>query len=201
MDYHELRNEQAKPGLYTAEFRDVLCGLTVNKNTALHRYCFLKSGGRVAVDFSNDGLSNEFSEKFHDRVRQGEIKRLADNEVVFSGVMSGIKLYFCALAVGERVESRLFEDGEEITAASHRTADTAKNYGAVFDFGGSEVVLKVSYSTIGYEQAREQVRAAGAFGETAESAYAVWNQYLSAIMVETDREELKGSFIPTYIIL
>ena len=194
MDYHELRSEQAKPGFYTAEFRDVLCELTVNKNTALHRYCFLKSGGRVAVDFSNDGLSKEFSEKFHDRVRQGEIKRMADNEVVFSGMMSGIKLYFCVVAEGERVQSRLFEDGEEIPAEIHTTAETAKNYGAVFDFDGSEIVLKVSYSTIGYEQAREQVYAAGAFGETAESAYAVWNQYLSAITIETDCEKLKEKF-------
>jgi len=206
MEYLEPETEEAKPGWYKTKLRDIQCELTVNKDTAIHRYCFPKAGGRVAIDFANDGLWKAFGPKFSDCVTDGELILVADNEILFSGVMQGIRLYFCACAevgqgesrqegaVGIAVKTSLFENSREIPDTIRKTEDAATNYGAVFEVEGCELLLKLSYSTIGYQQAREQVYRTASFEETAKAAYDIWNKHLSVVQIETDREDLKEKF-------
>ena len=198
MDYHEVTEEEAKPGWYQTRLQDIGCAFTVNKDTAVHRYRFPKAGGRVAVDFANDGLWKAFGPKFSECVTGGELIKAADHEVYFSGNMQGVKLYFCVAAETEAgpgtVQCSLFENSSEKSEKSFQTADAASNYGAVFAFEGRELLLKLSYSTIGFKQAKEQVDRTVSFEQTAQAAYDIWNTYLSAVQIETEREDLKKKF-------
>ena len=198
--FHPVTGEAAKPGYYTVSYNDIKAELTVNAYTALHRYTYQKDGGRLAVDFSNDGLSKMFSKSFYAFAKEAEIVRVSDNEVLFSGILSGVKLYFCVQVEGQNVKSKLFANDAEISpkvtiGESLAVEDTTKMFGGVFDFEGNEVLVKVSYSTLGYEEAQAQVQSATeSFDETAAKAYTIWNQYLSAIDITTEDEQLKEKF-------
>ncbi|MBO5069176.1 MAG: glycoside hydrolase family 92 protein [Roseburia sp.] len=200
-DYHEVKNESGRPGYYSVEFNDIECELTVNKDTALHRYHFLRDGGRVAVDFSNDGLSKLFPEAFYSYVEDASIRLVSPGEVAFSGILSGVKLYFCVMLEGENVRNGLFVGEREVCGADAKidSSDSTQPFGVVFDFDGSEVTVKVSYSTIDYQHARKNVwNVATSFDETAGNTYDVWNRHLSAIDICTDDEELKIKFYSNF---
>jgi len=91
-EYYELKNEKARPGYYSAEFNDIACEVTVNRDTAFHHYTFKKDGGRLAIDFSNDGL-NRLLKGRSAFVKDAEVKLTDNGRILFSGVLSGVKLY------------------------------------------------------------------------------------------------------------
>lgn len=185
-EYHEIRNECGRPGYYSVEFNEISCELTVNEDTAFHRYRFLKEGGRVAVDFSNDGLSKLFPEHYHGEVKEPCIEILSEGMVCFSGIFSGIRLCFCVKPEGHNVRCQDFKGADG-------------TYGVVFDFDSREFALKVSYSTIDRQHAITQVSALeGSFEETAETAYEVWNRYLSAIEIETEDAAMTEKFYSNF---
>lgn len=196
--FHKIENEKAKPGYYSANLNGIHCEMTVNHSTAFHRYKFSKCGGRLAVDFSNDGLSKSFGKSFYSYAEAAEIKK-EKNKVFFSGILSGVKLYFCACAEGNEVRSKLFTDNCEKGEACIQIEDTKKNFGAVFDFDGDEISFKLSYSTKSYEAAEKNIEGLNdSFEETSENAYRIWNNYLSAIDIETEDKELKEKFYSNF---
>ena len=69
-----LENEAARPGSSKAKLGDILCEMTIEGGVAIHRYTFGRDGGRVAIDFSNNGLAKDS----HIAVRNAVIKY--DNE-------------------------------------------------------------------------------------------------------------------------
>ena len=191
--YYELRNETAYPGYYSADFGDVYCELTVNKNVAYHHYFFEKEGGRVAVDFSNDGLNKLFGEKFYSTPKNVHMEINASGEVLVSGIYQGVKLYFCVSLEGVGVKCALFENNR--LTDSMRLEPVGEKYGAVFDFDCDSVIVKVSFSTVNYDTAKSFVRSStDSFDTTMYKAADVWNKYLSAVHIETDDEELKEKF-------
>lgn len=193
--YYELEEENAKPGYYAAKFNNISCELTVDESTAMHRYCFEEDGGRIAVDFSNDGILRQFGPVYSAYVKDAEVEKVSTDEVLFSGILSGVKLYFCVKAEGQNVRSKLFDDTKELCEDKFVVEDTTRLFGALFDFDGKEVIVKVSFSTVGYEQARKNVTdLQTSFEETAKKAYDIWNKHLSVIEIETGDEELKEKF-------
>ena len=172
------KNETARPGYYGTTLEDIFCELTVDGGGALHRYTFGRNGGRVALDFSNDGLSKVFGPRFYGEVKDPHMEAAGEDEVVFSGVFSGIRLYFCAKAECVSPKIHLFPP-----------------YGTVWDFEDDSLLLRVAYSTVSAEKAREAVaHSTVPFDEAAETAYRIWNRHLSAFRLETHDEELKGKF-------
>ena len=194
-EYYDFENETGVPGLYSVEFNDVLCRVTTNADTAFHSYKFKKAGGRLAVDFSNDGLSKVFDNRYNAVPQECNVIKKDESTVYFSGILSGIKLYFCVKAFGKNIGAKIFTGDFESSCTKLYKSEANCAFGALFDFDGSEIELKVSYSTRDFDSAEKQVNALGAaFDETAASAYAVWNKYLGAIDIETDDETLKGKF-------
>jgi putative alpha-1,2-mannosidase len=190
---HTLKNEKAHPGYYSAEIQDIFCEMTVSGGVAYHRYTFANDNGRVAVDFSNNGLSKKFEERFWSDVKNPEIEILGNNQVTFSGIFSGVKLYFFVFAEGEAVSATLFEGTEEKSTC--HAFPTSDPYGVVFDFSGRSVSLKVSYSTVSAEHARKNImESLLSFDEARADAYNIWNDHLSVIRIESDDEELKQKF-------
>lgn len=188
-----LKNENARPGYYSAYMQDIFCELTVNGGVAYHRYTFGSDGGRVAIDFSNNGLSKTFGSAFSADVKDPKIEILDNDQIVFSGKFSGAQLYFFVAAECETPRARLFEGKEESDLP--RLSPTERPYGVVFDFSGKVVSLKVGYSTLSAERAKQAVTASTAsFDETRENAYALWDRHLSALQIDTDNEDLKRKF-------
>lgn len=193
--YHPLQDEKGKPGYYAAQFNDILGEMTVNAHTALHRYHFLKENGRLAVDFSNDGLQKVFDERYFGLVKDGHLESVSENQVTFSGIFSGIKLYFCVEMLAENVKSSLFADGKQLIDRQADIQNPEQKFGVVFDFDGNDALLKVSYSTLSINQAQKQLAETKAdFDQTADEAYRIWNEYLGAVEFETEDAELKKKF-------
>ena len=173
-----LADEEARPGYYKAELQDIRCELTVDGSVAVHRYTFGRAGGRVAVDFSNAGLAKDFGPYAFSEVLEPNLEITGENEVLFSGIFYGVRLYFCVEAEG--------------TAA---VQPFAAGYGAVFDVSGDTALMRVGYSTISPQHAKEAVHASGApFDEIADGAYRLWNESLSRVSIQTDDETLKRKF-------
>ena len=192
-EMHPLKRERACPGYYSADLQDVFCELTVLGGVAYHRYAFGSENGRVAIDFSNNGLSKEFGEAFWSEVKNPEINILEKNEVTFSGEFSGVKLYFFISAESNEARATLYE-GEEEQENSH-LLPTSQPYGVVFDFSGRTILMKVGYSTVSAERARDEVKASDlSFDEARKSAYKIWNDHLSVIRIESDDEKFKQKF-------
>ena len=177
-----LTCEDARPGYYKAVIDDISCELTVDGGVALHRYIFGGDGGRVAVDFSNNGLAKVFSERFYSDVKEPEIQVVSNDEIVFTGMFSGVKLYFCVKTEGEDVSVHTFE-GEMAP------------FGVIFDFSGKRILLRVGYSTISADRARTEVgESVSDFDNVTQRALEIWEKQLSVIRIQTDDEELKQKF-------
>ena len=190
---HPLEKEEARPGYYKAEINKIKCELTVDGGVALHRYTFSDKCGRVAIDFSNNGLDKIFGEKFYSDVKCPEIKITGENEIAFCGTFSGIKLYFVAILENEKANVRIFDAlGEKDV---EKDSDMPAPFGAVWDFPDETALLRLAYSTVSYECARESVRASKlSFDEAAKNAYEIWNRSLSLFTVECDSEEMRTKF-------
>ena len=194
MNYHEALNEVGRPGYYAVEFNDIACEVTVNHNTAVHHYSYKKNGGRLAVDFSNDGLCRAFGGKAFDYVRDVSVRIVSPNEVAFEGNMHGVRLYFWVKLEGSNVKSRLFNGNCEVDDQQIHIEESPEPYGAVFDFDDNEVIVKVSYSTLGYKAAQVNVYNAASFDAIAQETGEIWQLYLTAVEIETEDEELKEKF-------
>ncbi len=175
---HPLSVEEARPGYYKAVMQDIACELTVDGGVAVHRYTFGADGGRVAVDFSNNGLDKLFGERFYADVKDPELVAVSACEVVFSGTFSGVRLHFCVRAEAE--------------GASVCITDP---FGVTFDFTGKRALLRVGYSTLSAEGAEAEVAVSTAsFEAAAARAQAGWEAHLGAIQIQTDNKELKQKF-------
>ncbi len=180
---HRLKDEKAHPGYYSVTLNDIFCELTVTHSVALHRYTFGGENGRIAIDFSNDGLSELFGDYYRGTVSEPQTE-IDGRKVFFSGILSGIRLYFCAEILGDVKEISLFAEG--------------KQFGAVADICGKKAELRLAYSTISKEKAAEQCNNCLCdFDAAATAAYSVWNEHLSKIDIEAS-EELKGRFYSNF---
>lgn len=189
----ELKNEKAQPGYYSATVKGVSCELTVDGGVALHRYAFSEDSGRVAIDFSNIGLSKIFGGNYFSEVKNPDVRILSGSEVAFSGEFYGVTLHFFVKAECKSLKATAFENGKEKNISAFRP-QTAP-YGVVFDFSGKEFLLRVGYSTVSIERAKSETLSSSAgFDAVVEKAYSIWNERLSAFQIETENEELKQKF-------
>lgn len=193
--FYPIEREDGRPGYYAVTFNSIDCEVTVSDRCAYHHYYFDKPGGRVAVDFSNDGLLKEFGEKMYSLAKDAFIEVTPFGEILFSAVLSGVKLYFCVAAEGVNVRARLFDRDGECISSSKDDMDVSKPFGGVFDFDGDSVIIKLAYSTLDFDHAKADVRnSIDSFDTVMNKAYDQWNKYLSRIEIDTDDEELKHKF-------
>lgn len=95
----EPKDETGAPGYYACKLEDIKCELTSTARTALHRYTFGKEGGKVTVDFSNNGLRLPGEEK--KEVKGLKITCLRGNFVTAEANIEGIDIYFALYGEGE----------------------------------------------------------------------------------------------------
>lgn len=164
-------NEAAEPGYYTCILHNTVCELTATKHLALHRYRFAKSGCRIKVDFGNNGLIIPDNEP--KTVDDLCITKTGSNIVTASARIDGIQIYF-AVKGSENIE----------------ISDTT----AVFTYDTEQAELLVSLSLRSCEQAIDYFEEGKDFDFVRKQAHDVWNQYLSALQIETEDETVKEIF-------
>ena len=161
--------EKGEPGYYCTRLSEtgILCELTVTPTCAMHRYTFEKPGGKIAIDFSNDGLyANEY--RLRGEVKDLSVSRLTENSVLASGVYQGVRLCFAAS----------FEGSGRLDENNIFCADEA-----------GSVVLKMSVSANTPEIALEELAASKTdFDSAKEKASELWEAALSKIEI-TSRDE------------
>ena len=196
--FYEAENESAVPGRYSVTMNDVFCSVTVSRKTAMHLYSFRKDGGRIAVDFSNDGLLKEFGKQFYSYPKNCTVRKTDGNEVCFDGILSGVRLYFCVRVLADNATIRLFDGNNTVDGDKLFVENSADKFGAVFDFDGNCAKVLVSYSTLGSDEARKNIDACSTdFDELSSQAYSTWNKYLSSIDItadDSDKQKFYSNF-------
>jgi len=111
LESYGIRGESGRPGYYgvTLEETGILCELTVTEYAAVHRYTFPEAGGRIRVDFTNDGL-------YEDPVTRGkcedlQVRIVSEHKLAAAVTLQGIRLYF---AVSFDADGALDPDGEYV---------------------------------------------------------------------------------------
>lgn len=193
-----MEDEQASPGYYALKIREsgIGCQMTVSGRVAAHRYIFSKSGGRIAVDFSNDGLSPEAGPRVWKRPGGCALKILDGNCVAAEVVLAGLKLYFCARFRGGAHKLRLFAGTGELDASAFSAGETDGSFGCVADFGDAgPAEMLLSISPLSMEKAAADCRAEDrSFEEMRGAARESWNEALSAVEIETDDPRMARLF-------
>lgn len=192
--YSEITNERATPGYYSCNFNGVSCEFTVTNSVAYHKYKF-KNNGKIAVDFSNDGLCKIFGERYFGVVKNGQIKLIDNKTATFSGEFSGVKLYFAVKIDAKNVFASMFNGETLIDGLKFNTKNLTNGYGVTFSFEDSDAEIKLAYSTVSEVNALSDISTCNAkFLTVKECAYGTWNYFLSKIDVETNNEKLKEKF-------
>lgn len=168
----DYKDEKAYPGYYSLKTEDILCELTVNERTALHRYSFGKNGGRVKIDFTNNGLLIPGQEKA--RVNELKIQKKDSFTVTAEAVIEGIRLYFAARCNNE---VSVTEDEVSFSAPEDRI---------------SEIKLSISFDSL--KAAIRNIESALSFDETRKAALKKWDEKLSLIKASFDDESLYEIF-------
>lgn len=194
-EYHPLNNEIARPGYYSAELCGIGCEFTVDGGVALHRYRFPKEGGKIAIDFSNDGLRDVFDKKYRNTVKDCRLTLDANGEIGFSGIFSGVRLYFAVKAKNATRGAYLCLDSAKTDEKALSAEEALLPMQAVLCAHGVECEIAVAYSTVSAEMARAALaKSELCFDSAAQRAYEVWNEHLSKFKIETDSPELLTKF-------
>ena len=100
-DLYDIADESAKPGYYAVTLtKDAIrCELTVGKCAALHRYSFPADGGRIAIDFTNDGLYD--GPRMRGIAEDVCVEKKSDRELCAAATLQGVRLYFVCRFIGD----------------------------------------------------------------------------------------------------
>ena len=168
-----MEDEIAHPGYYAVTMRDraVRNEMTVTRDAAHHRYTFPKEGGKLVIDFTNDGL---LEEKTRRPARDLKLRVAAEDTVECEVILAGVQLYFVAHCPGAMAS--LWDKG------------------CVFEaLPGKEVRLSLGVSSRSIEIASKAIAEAGLdFDALVKEAEAKWEKAFSAIEVEAaDERDLR----------
>lgn len=164
-----MQDETGRPGYYavTMHDRSIRAELTVSKNAAHHRYTFPADGGKIAVDFTNNGLLEERTRQSCKNLR---LRITSPDTVECEAELSNLQLYFCICCPG--AQASLWEKGCIFEHLPGRTVRLA--------LGLSPRSMNIAQS--GAKEAQDN------FDEICASADTAWNTALSAIEIDAKDE-------------
>lgn len=194
-EFSPLTNEKAHPGYYSCNLGDIGCEFTVSGAVALHRYRYKNKNGKLFIDFFNNGLSRVFDSGYHGTVSDAEINIIDDNHIACSVILSGIRLYFCTEIQGKGIRTKIHSDAVVSQERIKKFSDFSAEHGVIVQSHDDEIKVKISYSTVSAEAAWKNINEVKTdFDETAEEAYRIWNEHLSAINIATRSKAIRERF-------
>lgn len=181
-----IADEDARPGYYSlvTEEDGISLEVTVSEKCAVHHYNFGKEGGRIAVDFANNGLYN--NPHLRGTSDNGKITIINKNEVAAETDLQGVRFYFYVICENSSAVS--LYSGHDMIAGNTYSFDTSKGQiGCIFEADSADVRVKVSVSTKSAEIASDLAHSeTRPFSEIASAAYDKWNKYFSAVEIDAD---------------
>lgn len=189
-----ITEEYATPGIYacTMEKSKINARLTVSDKAAYHRYEF-NGKGTVQIDFSAAGLATEADERAGSAHIDNAEMRIENGYVLSAIEAFGETIYF-AVKCNNTQGTYLWEDYKKSESVKILKNDSKGTFGCAFDAENC-CELKLSASRKSFEDALKKLNCeALTFDEIAEKTENTWEEYLSAIEIETKDEELKKIF-------
>jgi len=182
----DFDEERACPGYYAC--RDSRtgadCEVTVTRRVALHRIRFPRRGGRVSIDFSNDGLYDDGGH-LHSPAGKASLTLVSDREAAVCAELHHLTVYFYVKVEGADGALRLWADGAERDERELQL-EAGRRFGVVFD-AREQVSLTLGLSPRSAEIARrDALDNALGFDEARALARAAWNAALSRIDARFD---------------
>jgi putative alpha-1,2-mannosidase len=152
---------------------------------AVHRYKFNNEGGRISVDFSNDGLY--FPLKAYSE--HSELEIISETQAAASVIMQGVRLYFFVECRGAKA-SALWKNNKDLSDKRKAIERTKESFGCVFEIEGKEAEIRISVSTKSSQMAEDFVlKEKRSFDEIKIQAYSKWNDALSKIEIQSENKD------------
>jgi len=173
-DFYDITDETGKPGYYAVTFPEtgIRCELSADKHAALHRYTFPAPGGKISINFSNNGLYD--GPRMRGTVSDLSVERVSSNELFASAVLEDIRFYFVCRFTGN---GELGDDGIYTVSSA------------------GSVTLTVSISAASKEDAYSEANASiSDFDTVKANAHDAWESALGKIRIETSDENEKRLF-------
>lgn len=175
---YAVEDEVAYPGYYSVTLKetDIFCELTATDNAAFHRYTFKEKGGKISVDFSNDGLH---AARMRGKAENLTVERINDGEMRAAVTLRGVRFYFTVRFEG----------------------DGALDENCIFCMNdvGTAVMKLSAVNTCAEESAAEADRETHSFDEARAEALEKWETALSKIEVTSeDKTELELFYSSLY---
>lgn len=164
-------NEYGEPGYYSCSLENIKCELTADNRVAYHRYSFGCSGGKVKIDFSNNGLN--LDGELRGTVSELNVRKTNECIAAADAMIEGIHIFFAVKGNGKL----------EITDKE-----------AVYSDFGKEANIKVAISLKSEENALKFLNEATDFDTAKANAHNLWNDALSKVSIKTDDERIKRIF-------
>lgn len=183
----DISTESGTPGYYSAtiEPEKTKCELTMAEKCAVHRYSFADDSGRIAVDFSNDGLY----EPLKAYSEHSELEIISETRACASVIMQGVCLYFFVECRGAKA-SALWQKNCEIIEKRKAINKCRGSFGCVFEIEGREAEIRLSVSTKSVQMAQDFVlNEKRSFEEIRSQAYSKWNEALSKIEIASENQD------------
>lgn len=186
-DRDVLVNEVAHPGFYAASFmkKNINFELTVDRNSAYHKYTFNQEDGKISVDLSNDGLYND--NRLRSDAGDAQIKILSDSLVCATVELQGIKLNFtihCDTGKAVIWENYTVVDRHELNTNGSK----GNKFGIVFENVGLKANVTVTVSIASPERSLDdnaRSRVLG-FDLAKHEADKEWEDALSKFVIDAD---------------
>ena len=185
----DFDQERAVPGYYAC--RDLWtmadCEVTVTHRAALHRISFPQEGGKVSIDFSNDGLYPDDFYKVRTAAGAAELTLVNDHEVAVCAELHNLPVYFYVKVEGIKGALRLWVDDQEISEKEIKLEE-GRRFGVVMD-AEKQVAITLGFSPKNAEIAKKDaLNNTLSFDEAREAAAKLWNEAFSRIDVEFDND-------------
>ncbi len=196
-DMNDIVDEISHPGYYsaTAKQSEIRYEGTISEKAVYHRYTLPQIGGRVMIDFSNDGLYDNIEEYVSNPAAKLEFDAgdaaftvIDEHTVCASVVLQGLTLHFCVYSSGKN--ATLWENYKELTQKELKTSgESGRKFGCVFELDGNigETCLTISLRSADKALADNIAARNADFDETVRAADAIWEKRLSAIEIKTDK--------------
>ncbi|MDR0896577.1 MAG: glycoside hydrolase family 92 protein [Oscillospiraceae bacterium] len=179
----DFQDEHAEPGYYALTMQEsgIVCEMTTSPRVAVHQYTYPRPGGRLAIDFANDGLYDDgnLTRSLPGACR---LMLIGDDAIAARVVLHGLPLYFFARIEGAHTPLKLWVNDAEIEERVLELPEGRQAFGCVCDALGDALTVRLSLSPRSPDIARADVLAEGrTLDAVRKAARALWNEALSRI--------------------
>lgn len=201
----DFDGEIANPGYYVCRLTEenIKCEVTVSNSLAFHRYTSISGAPlKLSIDISNNGL-RQVSHQLYGYSTESAFQLYGNGNVGGFVTMQEVKIYFYAHCSVENCKQEIWLDGENFDKKEFYSLQTEKRFGVLFETDNPCAELKIGFSLISEEKAKNLVESATSFEKARKNAMKAWEEKLDAIRLigdcKSEKEKFYSNFYHTLI--